>query len=379
MLLNTLKSLPRDLETTYDQIIQRINEKEIPSAQVILQWLVFGMSPLTPEDLAVIVTFNPSSGQFDSSLGLVHPDDVIQLCYSLVIKAANGTVQLAHASVKEYFIAQPRTILSNTDMGHASIAYCCLRYILLPPADRMQQSLLRYSAWFWPDHYRLSNKNSTLSDTATMFFLADDYFLTWVKIYERFNYHVREMKQNYHNILPLHYAVLLGLQDITKNLVASNQWHGVYDSTIQIAANGGHTGIVRILMEKGANVNAQGGEHGNALQAASPQGHAEIVRLLLDNGADVNAQGGKYSNALLAASLKGHAGIVRLLLDKGADMNTEGEKCCHALQTASIQGHAEIVMLLLEKGADANAPCNKHCNALQCIACCIIIWSCWNC
>lgn len=36
----------------------------------------------------------------------------------------------------------------------------------------------------------------------------------------------------------------------------------------------------------------------------------EIVRMLLDNGADVNAQGGKHGNALQAALEKGHLEVV---------------------------------------------------------------------
>jgi ankyrin repeat protein len=42
-------------------------------------------------------------------------------------------------------------------------------------------------------------------------------------------------------------------------------------------------------LEKGAAVNAQGGQYGNALQAASLYGDETVVRLLLDKGADVNA------------------------------------------------------------------------------------------
>ena len=100
--METLKCLPKDLEAIYDQILERIEEREMPSAKVILQWLVLGMSPLSPEELCIVVTFDGSSGNFDSGLALAHPDDVIQLCSSLVIKAADNTVQLAHASVKEY-------------------------------------------------------------------------------------------------------------------------------------------------------------------------------------------------------------------------------------------------------------------------------------
>jgi ankyrin repeat protein len=67
------------------------------------------------------------------------------------------------------------------------------------------------------------------------------------------------------------------------------------------------------LLEKGAEVNAQGGFYGNALQAASLRGHVEIVQRLLEEGAEVNAQGGRYGNALQAASEGGHVEIVQVL------------------------------------------------------------------
>jgi ankyrin repeat protein len=61
---------------------------------------------------------------------------------------------------------------------------------------------------------------------------------------------------------------------------------------------------VTLLLEKGADVNAQGGHYGNALQAAANGGHDSVVTLLLEKGADVNAQGGHYGNALQAASME---------------------------------------------------------------------------
>ena len=49
---------------------------------------------------------------------------------------------------------------------------------------------------------------------------------------------------------------------------------------------------VKIILDKGVDVNAQGGYYGNALQAALAKGHDQIVQMLLAKGADVNAQGG---------------------------------------------------------------------------------------
>ena len=75
--MHTLKHLPESLEIIYDQILQRIDANELPAAKTILQWLVLRMSPLTPKQLSVVVTFDPSSGKFESSLALAHPDDVL--------------------------------------------------------------------------------------------------------------------------------------------------------------------------------------------------------------------------------------------------------------------------------------------------------------
>jgi len=75
---------------------------------------------------------------------------------------------------------------------------------------------------------------------------------------------------------------------------------------------------VRLLLDKGANINADGGYYGNALQAAAQQGDEKTVQLLLEKDADVNAQGGKYGNALNAATSQCREGIARLLIEWGA-------------------------------------------------------------
>ena len=51
---------------------------------------------------------------------------------------------------------------------------------------------------------------------------------------------------------------------------------------------------------------------------ASEGGHKQIVKLLLDKGVEVNVKGRDFRNALQAASEGGHEQIVKLLLDKGA-------------------------------------------------------------
>ncbi|KAJ6141202.1 hypothetical protein N7470_010098 [Penicillium chermesinum] len=105
----------------------------------------------------------------------------------------------------------------------------------------------------------------------------------------------------------------------------------------------------QLLLEKGAEINAQGGFYGNALNAASSGGHDKIVQLLLEKGAEINAQDGRYGNALNAASLGGHDKIVQLLLEKGAEINAQDGRYRNALNAASLGGHDKIMQVLLEK------------------------------
>lgn len=120
-----------------------------------------------------------------------------------------------------------------------------------------------------------------------------------------------------------------------------------------------------MLLDRGADVNAQGGDYGNALQAASFQGYEEVVQILLNKGADVNAHGGFYGNSLYAASSRGHEKVVQMLLDKGADVNAEGGWYGNALQAASAEGHEKVVQMLLDKGAELDTRGSLYGNTLE--------------
>ncbi|CAN9091685.1 unnamed protein product [Alternaria alternata] len=144
-----------------------------------------------------------------------------------------------------------------------------------------------------------------------------------------------------------------------------NAQGGHYGNALQAASARGHEQIVKTLLDAGADVNAQGGHYGNALQAASEGGHEVILEMLLNHGAEVNAQGGRYGNALQAASARGHEQIVKTLLDAGADVNAQGGYFGNALQAASEGGHEVILEMLLNHGAEVNAQGGRYGNALQ--------------
>ena len=141
--------------------------------------------------------------------------------------------------------------------------------------------------------------------------------------------------------------------------------YGEFSSALQAAAYSNQIGAILLLLDNGAEVNAQSGYYGNALQAAVVDGKIEVIRLLLDKGAEVNAQGGYYGNALQAAGYHDKLEAIRLLLDEGAEVNAQGGYYGNALQAAAHRGIIEVTRLLLDKGAEVNALGGYYGNALQ--------------
>ena len=87
------------------------------------------------------------------------------------------------------------------------------------------------------------------------------------------------------------------------------------------AALMGHTEIVALLLERGADVNAKSRDAGTALHAAAFLGRAETVKLLLEKGADTTLRNNTGSTAIDGAKLnwlitKGILGMLRLEVDE---------------------------------------------------------------
>ncbi|KAI0259981.1 hypothetical protein BC834DRAFT_586713 [Gloeopeniophorella convolvens] len=78
--------------------------------------------------------------------------------------------------------------------------------------------------------------------------------------------------------------------------------------------------IIRLLIFHGADINALDGERATPLQVASYLDRVDVVRLLLECGADVGAQGGRHGGtALQAATDRGHTEVARLLCEFSQD------------------------------------------------------------
>jgi len=113
---------------------------------------------------------------------------------------------------------------------------------------------------------------------------------------------------------------------------------------------------VKTCLGLGMDVNAKhGGQGFFPLFAASQEGHLHIVKLLLEQGADVNAQKNNGSSSLFVASANGHLHVIKFLLEQGADINALGFENSTALGHACLFAHLDVVRLLISRGADVNS------------------------
>ena len=114
--------------------------------------------------------------------------------------------------------------------------------------------------------------------------------------------------------------------------------------------------ISALLATSPKSVHEYSGDGFVALHVASYFGHSNVVRLLLDNGADVDkiAMNGSELTALQSAVACMHTDVVRVLLDYNTNVNLRMLGGFTPLMSAAAMGAKEIISLLLEKGADKN-------------------------
>ena len=398
---NALGQLPNKLSGLYDIIYTQIDQTETYGRYVAvntLKWLLCAQRLLSTEELlaavhAVDAGADSDSDEDDDSGEAGSPEnDVLRLCRNLVvIDSEERTFRFAHQSVREYLLGKSEyTIIRQ----HALATERCLDVYLTEPSPgpRVSRSVLQndilkhYAGAYWPVHYTyiVECDFPETHEKVSRFLMegtrTSHYYIQWASSirsnddeegYPTLNRALGLVRGDPLGlrlcssiITPETYrslACAFGFSKFLKEPALStlevNQRHKfeTFDYTLLVVATEcGHDQIVQLLLDQGADLNAESGKFDNAFGTAVYKRHDHLVQVLLDNGADVNAQGGEYGNALQAASFSGCEEIVQTLLDKGSDVNAHGGYYGNALQAASYRGHHKVVRLLLNHNAVVN-------------------------
>ena len=118
---------------------------------------------------------------------------------------------------------------------------------------------------------------------------------------------------------------------------------------LMTAAFGGHTGMAKQLLAKGANPAALDRLQKNAMTYAAGAGRTEIVAMLLAHGVDANAVYANDLTALMWAAGFGKTDTVRVLLAAGANPALKDNRGKTAADIARGEGFVDTVAILETK------------------------------
>ncbi|XP_066252742.1 ankyrin repeat domain-containing protein 17 isoform X3 [Euwallacea similis] len=139
------------------------------------------------------------------------------------------------------------------------------------------------------------------------------------------------------------------------------------NTALTLACFQGRHEVVALLLDRKANVEHRAKTGLTPLMEAASGGYVEVGRVLLDKGADVNATPVPSSRdtALTIAADKGHVKFVELLLERGAQVEVKNKKGNSPLWLAANGGHLPVIEMLYAHNADIDSQDNRKVSCLM--------------
>jgi len=389
-----------EMDEMYQNILSRLLEDRIADRSRMLQWMLYAERPLTMEEFRIAVMMNCNPGRYRSEDQLIEETKagnfklwIESHCGGLVEFTTNTVVQLIHQSAKDYLLKFTHVwFLPMTSETHnlvsaqSQLASTCIAYLSfdaffegptediywfddsLKYRDRLRHHyFLRYAALYWSKHLNMSPESVEL-----LWHQVCEFAKTALKFLLSFQVSRFERYLCFLGGEVLHLVSELGHEVVVKLLLEKDANVDATDrdgeTLLSYAVKNKHEAVVKLLLKKGANMDAADENGYTLLTYAIRDGHEVVVKLLLEKGANVNAVNRNGRTPLSYAAEDGHEVIVKLLLEKGANVGAVDRYDYTSLSYAVENGHEVVVKLLLEKGANvgpANEEAGRRCHMLQ--------------
>ena len=363
-----LDVLPEGIDKTYSEAWHRVCTQSPDRADLgkrILLWIIHATRPLRVQELRHAIAIEDNDEEIDPD-GLLDAEEFTSFCAGLVIvDRRRGLFSLVHPTTQEYFDKHKDVLFP---VGHEHIAATCITYLCMKPfrdegalddfaafyQRRWICYLLGYAAVNWGFHAAMAGSERAKDDSLSLLNNESVRAAAW-------------------QALQLNTA---GAQDIGPEWPRAHGSHqGVFDASksfsvaLHIAAYFGLISVVKHLLELRNDVNQLDGTGRSPLHWALIGKQNKMLQLLLEHGANANAErtegyrnlrrwyrSGRWTLPLMTAAFLDNGTAIKYLLDHGAEINkrTRLGKVKTALSAALHRERRSATQALLENGADVN-------------------------
>jgi hypothetical protein len=305
-----LHQLPSTLYGAYERILERIEEQDRTIARRALLWLAYGPRMLTLGELAEAVVIEDDTHRHDPEAAWL-PTDVLSVIGSLArYSTESDRVELAHHSVKEFLetATLPDSLAFfhlEAQSGRTELTQRMLTYLLM---DEFQTTcgsreayqarleaypLFHLAARYWAYYAHDTLPNSWRTRNLACGLLAPQrspQFRSWAEAL------ISQGPNSFRKIQRL------GVDTCRSGPLhpTRSSWLPCPDhlTPLYYAASFGLCPVVQSLLDAGVDVNERGGLFkGTPLHSAIFREHVDVVRLLLDRGANVDVRDGRGVSA----------------------------------------------------------------------------------
>ncbi|KAL6802365.1 ankyrin repeat-containing domain protein [Trichoderma sp. SZMC 28012] len=419
------EELSGSLDATFDEILLKIDKSLQSRVISSLKWLAFSFERLTIELFTeILAQRTDKSAPLDEAEKLSSPHNVLECLYGLVV-VDEHYIWLAERSIKEYLTSSrirhgPASAFSFTEMeAHLHIAHSSLINHLKcnPPSipntyEKEEENISKlktYAARNWPLHLEMVPRSAWSIETAQAANLAlamrSPSLFSLIDSLGSCPFLSTDAWTN-----PLIYTAYLGATQFTEMVISEGIdmqeyiTQGDLDIALLKASSAGKIETVRLLVNKGASVDSENATRRNPLTQAAIGGHTAVVRFLVENEAMAAALDGTDVQkwALNAAAAESHFDIIELLVrngtagssgDEAPDITKEGalsfelllacaaqdidqsrieyllglalQAVCYSYSSRDEDACIKIAKLLITLGVDIAAQGGEHGNALN--------------
>ncbi|KAI1821303.1 hypothetical protein F4861DRAFT_475858 [Xylaria intraflava] len=382
---STMATLPKNVYQAYEHILSK--SKDHSMVRKALSIILAASRPLTITEMNVAMNIdNTSKSIHDLDLeDEINFKERLRTLCGLFVSVHHGKVYFLHQTAREFLLDLSSTTAIppglhwqnsiTSSAAHMVLAELCVIYldflnfddIPTDESGKTSQDLLHnytfldYAANNWGDHFGeacVGDNASILASTLRICDPALKSCSTWFGIYWE-AYEGPGAPTRFTSLLIPSY---LGHEVTVKlllrkgaNIEARDEEYG--RTPLSWAAGSGHVMITKMLLEKGANIESRDEDYGQTpLMLAAMNGHVSVVELLLEKGADIKSIDKKLGRTpLIWAAMNGHVVVVELMLEKGADIECIDKKFGRTPLIWAVEGHVTVVELLLRKNANVES------------------------